>query len=114
MIRNHRTPEGEALGEQIARLCDGAEPKARLRMPELQPRCASCAFRRGPHVANGSPATLMDALKCVMEGHEFQCHQPDRKGEPCSGWAMFLLARDESDASVVAPWPFSDEVEKEA
>jgi hypothetical protein len=33
-------------------------------------------------------------LKCVIERREFQCHEPAREGEPCSGWAMMMLARD--------------------
>lgn len=105
--RNKATPEGWALGVTLARFCDEAEPSARLKEPTLPPRCNSCAFRAGPHVANGSPETQMDALKCVIEGVEFQCHQPDRVGHPCSGWAMMMLARKESDKLGTAPWPFS-------
>lgn len=108
LVRNRATPEGHQLGKILAKWCDDAEPKARLRMPDLPPRCQSCAFRDGPHVANGSVATTMDALKCVMEGNEFLCHQPDRKDEFCSGWAMFMLAKDEP-AFVNVPWPFSDD-----
>lgn len=92
----------------LARFCDEAEPKARLRMPELPPRCQSCAFREGPHVASGSPETQMDALKCLIEGVEFHCHQPDREEHLCSGWAMMMLTKDELDFGTV-PWPFSDE-----
>lgn len=104
--RNYRTDEGAELGHHMARICDDAEPKARLRMPELPPRCNSCAFRAGPHLASGSPFTQMDALKCVMEGREFYCHEPAREGAFCSGWAMLLLAKDEPDF-VSVPWDFS-------
>lgn len=104
-IRNTRSVAGAELGEILARWCDDAEPKARLRSPELPPRCNSCAFRRGAHLANGSPATLMDALKCVIEGREFECHEPRREGAPCSGWAMFMLAKDNADFGK-APWDF--------
>jgi hypothetical protein len=107
-IRNHRTPEGAELGRTLARWCDDAEPKARLRFPELPPRCASCAFRAGVHVANGSPATQMDALKCVLEGVEFFCHEPAREGMLCSGWAMMMLAKDAADFGEVS-WQFSNE-----
>lgn len=109
--RNKPTPEGRALGVNLAMFCDHAEPDARLKVPELPPRCNSCAFRQGDHVANGSPETQMDALKCVIEGVEFQCHQPDRVGLPCSGWLMMMLARKETDKLGVAPWPFSHEIE---
>lgn len=104
-IRNRTTPEGHELGRHLARFCDGAEPKARLRAPELPPRCASCAFRAGQHLASGSPATQMTALKCVMEGVEFYCHDVHREGALCSGWAIFMLAKDEPDFTS-APWDF--------
>lgn len=106
-IRNRPTPEGRELGKMLARFCDDAEPAARLRMPDLPPRCNSCAFRAGPHTANGSPVTQMDALKCVMEGREFECHEPAREGHLCSGWAMLMLAKDAPDFTD-APWPFSE------
>jgi hypothetical protein len=109
LIRNRATPEGRELGEHMARFCDEAEPKARLRLPELPPRCNSCALRAGQHLANGSPETQMDVLKCIMEGIEFHCHEPAREGHICSGWAMMMLAKDEPDFSAV-PWPFSSEV----
>lgn len=108
MTRNRPTPEGAELGKTLAKWADDAEPAARLRLPELPPRCNSCAFRAGSHVANGSPETQMDALKCVMEGVTFLCHEPARDGAPCSGWAMFMLAKDEPDF-IETPWPFSDE-----
>jgi hypothetical protein len=104
--RNTRTIEGAELGRMMASYCDEAEPKARLRFPELPPRCSSCAFRLGPHLASGSPATQMDALKCVIEGTPFFCHQHDRHGEVCSGWAMFVLAADDPEQFGVAPWEF--------
>jgi len=112
-VRNRATPEGHELGEILAKWCDDAEPNARLKMPELPPRCNSCAFRDGAHVANGSPTTMMDALKCLMEGVEFHCHQPDRQGHLCSGWAMFMLAKDTPDFAEVT-WPFSDEPSSDA
>lgn len=105
--RNKATPEGRELGKRLAKFCDDAEPDARLRMPELPPRCASCAFREGQHVASGSPETQMDALKCVIEGIQFLCHEPAREGMVCCGWAMMMLARKESDKLGTAPWPFS-------
>ena len=107
-IRNKATAEGRKLGQEMARLCDSAEPDARLQTPDLPPRCSSCAFRAGQHVANGSSETLMDAVKCLVEGVEFQCHEPARKGQPCSGWAMMMLAGDGFNVGI-APWPFSDE-----
>lgn len=111
MIRNRPTDEGRVLGTKLAEWCDDAEPKARLKVPELPPRCASCAFRAGPHLANGSPATQMDALNCIMEGVEFHCHEPAREGQLCAGWATMMLAKDKADFGSM-PWPFSDEPAK--
>ena len=111
-VRNTRSPEGAELGRLMAKWCDDAEPKARLRFPQLPPRCNSCAFREGRHLANGSPATQMDALKCVMEGSQFYCHEPSRDGAPCSGWAMFLLAADGPEDFGEAPWDFVGGVER--
>ncbi len=108
--RNHRTAEGAELGHHLARFCDAAEPKVRLRLPELPPRCNSCAFRAGRHLASGSPYTQMDALKCVIEGVEFFCHEPEREGALCSGWAMIMLAKSEPDFGEVS-WDFSGETD---
>jgi hypothetical protein len=104
MIRNYRSPEGGELGELLARMCDKAEPEARLKVPELPPRCNSCALRAGRHIANGSPGTLLDLLKCVMERIPFHCHEPAREGELCSGWSMLMLTTKKE--IVEAPWPF--------
>lgn len=108
MIRNHATAAGHALGRELARLADEAEPRARLVAPAIPPRCASCAFRVGSHIPNGSEATLGDALKCVVENVEFRCHEPARAGRPCSGWLMLKLAHPSAPGR--CPWPFSDEV----
>lgn len=110
LIRNKATEEGRALGRELARICDNSEPAARLKFPELPPRCASCAFREGKHVANGSQRTTMDAVKCVLEGILFLCHEPSRDGAVCSGYAIMMLSND-TNGSFKAPWPFSDEAE---
>jgi hypothetical protein len=110
-VRNHKTPDGAALGEIMARWCDDAEPKARLRMPELDPRCNSCAFRAGGHLANASPYTQMDAFKCVLEGQEFFCHEPSREGQLCAGWATMMLAKEDADFTEVS-WAFSNSEDK--
>ena len=78
LIPNFTTPEGRELGRHMARLCD----VELLGKPDR--RCATCAFRAGDHLANGSPITLMCALKCSLEGTPFYCHEADR---PCAGWS---------------------------
>ena len=115
MIRNRTTPEGQELGSHMARFCDEAEPRARLKAPDILPRCASCAFREGPHLANGSPETQMTALKCVLEGEPFRCHDVHREGDICSGWLMLHLGGD--GKTMTAPWDFvggTDDLEDRA
>lgn len=90
---NVATDEGRQLGAILARFCDQeAEKKGR------DGRCSTCAFRAGDHVANGSPETLMSALKAAMERTPFDCHQADA---PCSGW---LLMRAQAGETVAVPW----------
>ena len=91
MIKNQRTPEGEEFGRHMARLCETA-----IRGEDK--RCSTCAFRQGNLIANGSPQTLMTALKCVMERTPFYCHEID---VPCAGW---LAMRFEKGKEVYAPW----------
>ena len=106
-IRNFKSAEGRELGIIMAGFVDSAEPLARLKFPELPPRCNSCAGRAGNHLASQSVATQMDFVKCIMEGKEFQCHEPARLGQTCSAWAMLVLAEGEVFFSAV-PWNFSD------
>ena len=75
----------------MARLCKTA-------LGDRDDRCLTCAFRKGDHPANGSPETLMSALKCVMEGEPFWCHEHDRA---CAGWAAMRFSKDNL---VKAPW----------
>jgi hypothetical protein len=89
---NVATEEGRELGRELARLCD-------LEMAGKEDRrCATCAFRAGDHLANGSPETLMSALKSAMEGTPFWCHEHDRA---CAGWAALRFPKDRL---VEAPW----------
>lgn len=93
MIKNRRTPEGEELGRELARLCDTA-------INGKNHRCNTCAFRHGDHLANGSAETLMNALKCVIEREPFYCHEIDR---PCAGW---LAMRFDKGNELKTPWDF--------
>jgi hypothetical protein len=85
------SPEGAALGEQIARLCDVEERKQLARFPDQQPRCVDCAARKGT-LPNQSAETLMDFVKCVVEGVPFYCHKGMRDDEEprriCAGWMV--------------------------
>lgn len=89
---NVATDEGRQLGRQLARLCDGEL------VGRSDDRCATCAFRAGDHLANGSPETLMTALKCAMERTPFWCHEHDL---PCAGWAAMLTPKGQE---IIVPW----------
>jgi uncharacterized Zn-binding protein involved in type VI secretion len=79
------TPEGKAMGFEMVRLTEPIIAELeRKGVPDE--RCKSCAFRLGT-VPNGCPQTQMDALKAVVEGGKFDCHQHDRRGTFCFGWA---------------------------
>lgn len=116
VIRARPTPEGRVLGEQLARLTEVEMVKLRAKFPGHLEPCGTCAFRRGT-VPNGCPTTLMDAIKCAVEGDTFYCHE-HRKGEPmqaCTGWLIAYTAmRSKPDVlkrmgNLTAPWEYTRE-----
>jgi len=112
LVPNKPEPLGYQLGDALAKFYDEAEPIARLKVPELSPRCSQCVFRRGTF-PNGCVTTTMDALKCAMEKDTaFLCaHRekaPDGEFHECAGWQALVLA-DRTGAKVTMPWKFSDE-----
>lgn len=96
---NIPTPEGREAGAIIARFAD----EAAARFPAMQARCATCAFRRGTY-PNECGATVLNALKCAIEGEAFECHE--HVGRPCAGWAALRASSDKLPR--VAPWPYID------
>ena len=88
LILNRPTPEGRALGTELVRLIEPLVQQF-VRDGGHDSRCASCAFRLGT-VPNGCGPSLLDALKCVMEGEPFYCHMEDR---PCHGWVVATVPR---------------------
>lgn len=96
---NRPSPEGQLLGKELARLTDKSESVLRAKFPNHKARCKSCAFTAGTF-PNGCLPTVLDALKCVMDGTPFHCHQEfDDKGVPtdfCAGWAIASMAVDDS------------------
>lgn len=96
MRPNEATPEGRALGRELARLCD-AELSGKV-----DDRCETCACRAGDHLANGSPETLMGFVKCVLERTPFWCHERDA---PCAGW---LAMRSPPSQVRKVPWGHVD------
>lgn len=106
------TPQGKALGAQMVRITEPTIASLAAE-GEADERCKSCAFRLGT-VPNGCPQTQADALKCVIEGVPFNCHQADRAGQSCHGWfaARVALRRAEQARGtpmpvVSCPWEFS-------
>ncbi|WP_286554367.1 hypothetical protein [Variovorax sp. J22G40] len=101
------TPEGRALGAELARLTETkvAEMAA---AGEPDERCKTCAFRAGT-VPNGCPQTLMDAVKCIVEQQPFYCHvntYADGSESVCAGWlATHWGAGDRPPGRV--PWNFT-------
>ena len=111
VTRNRPSREGRDLGEQLARLTDAAETEGRKTFPDHMPRCNSCAFTRGTF-PNGCLPTVMDALKCAVEGKPFYCHQNlDENGDPidlCSGW--LFVQGELKFLEVTLPYDFSEVV----
>jgi hypothetical protein len=103
-VINEPTPEGFEHGYHLSRFVD-TEERERGPLASGQERCITCAFRCGTY-PSGSPTTTMDALKCVMEGVPFMCHEDTNK--VCSGYA--LLRRADPARKTIMPWPFSDEM----
>lgn len=94
-IRNVPTPEGRALGAELARMADAEEARFTALDPSIPPRCADCACRAGTR-ANGCGPSLMSLLKCVMEGTPFDCHL--REGL-CTGYLMLATAHEVEKAA---------------
>jgi hypothetical protein len=87
-VPNLPTPEGAALGKELARLVAPGFAKGRERFPGQLPPCDECAFVEGT-VPNRSLATVMDALKCALECVPFYCHKGVTDDNPkrlCAGW----------------------------
>jgi hypothetical protein len=104
-VRNLPSPEGEALGAELARLT-----AAGMQGRDFPEPCRSCAFRAGT-VPNRCLATVGDALKCVMEQVPFYCHE-QVEGEPtvlCRGYAAAMSTLPVDAAPVELPWDFSSE-----
>lgn len=76
------SPEGKDAGRWIAHFVYPAIVKLELD-GEPDERCKTCAFRQGT-VPNGCIQTQADAMKAMLEGVPFLCHQ--NLGQTCHGW----------------------------
>lgn len=104
---NRVSPEGQKLGEQMARLCD-QESKKLIAAGEWEKdeRCASCAFRSGT-VPNGCLQTQLDTMKSVLEHNAFFCHAVEVPGtKVCAGWFASVQAV-KGKPKVICPWDYS-------
>lgn len=104
LVPNRPTPEGRALGAELARLTEITAS------PELSARCSTCAFRAGT-IPNGCFVTVADAMKAVLQRETFLCHEAVPPGAPrpvCVGWRIAIAA---DYAPIPAPWPYSYEEE---
>jgi hypothetical protein len=92
-VPNLPSPEGAALGRELARLVDLAETEQRERFPNMLPRCDDCAGRLGT-VPNQCAETLMDLVKCAVESRSFYCHKGLKEGAPpkrlCTAFIVLL------------------------
>lgn len=89
-VPNLPSREGRELGRLVAQMTEAARPKCERLFPGTPPMCQDCAFRAGT-APNGTVSTLMDAIKCVVEGTPFYCHHGVVDGDPkrlCGGYAV--------------------------
>ena len=91
VIPNLPSEAGAAAGAELARLVES--DLARARESGAPAPCVECAFVKGTQ-ANRSGATVMDAVKCVLEGEPFFCHLGLKdEDEPTSLCRGYLAAR---------------------
>jgi hypothetical protein len=113
LVPNRPTAQGRGLGKQLAMMADKAEAEFTKLHGKTKERCRSCAFRGGT-LPNGCEETLMDAIKCVMEGEPFYCHETKGDDKPlCAGWYVAqaaVIGRPKMET----PWKFSHELATES
>lgn len=101
------SPEGKAMGEFMARV---TAPIIASLAQEGEPGecCKTCAFRLGT-VPNGCVQTQLDALKCVMEGIPFFCHQREngKITNVCHGWFAARQAPGVKGKCIPMAWDLS-------
>lgn len=89
-VPNLPSPEGEALGREIARFAKVEEERQRQRFPNMLPMCDECACRLGT-APNRTATTLMDLVKCTVEHVPFFCHKGVTDDNPkrlCAGYVL--------------------------
>ena len=89
-VPNEPSEAGASLGRELARFARVAEAKVHAQFADAPPLCDECAFREGT-IPNRCASTVMDALKCAVEGVPFFCHKGMSSGHDdpkwlCRGW----------------------------
>lgn len=88
-VPNLPSEKGAELGRELARLTRKELERSGGASP-----CDDCAFVEGTF-PNRCAATLMDAIKCIIEAEPFYCHKGVTDGEPkklCAGWQAMTAA----------------------
>ena len=98
---NLPSPEGEALGAELARFAAPKIAETKARFPDSIPPCSECAFVKGT-APNRCLSTVGDALKCVVELVPFNCHKGDGS-RLCAGWAAMMTVPEEVKLANSAP-----------
>lgn len=62
------------------------------------------AFRAAT-VPNGCYQTMKDAVKCIVQKHDFNCHYD--KNKKCEGYEAVMLERKNLPPGQI-PWDFSE------
>lgn len=109
MEPNRPSPEGEALGRELARLAAPVIAEFQAKNPQARTPCPTCAFTLGT-LPNRCVATQMDALKCVIELEPFYCHHHmdgDKPTHLCAGWFAVASSLGRDAKPVKVPWNFS-------
>ena len=73
-VPNLPSPEGAALGIELARMLAPNLAMVKANFPKSLPMCDECLCRAGT-VANQCESTLMDFVKCTAENEPFYCHK---------------------------------------
>lgn len=97
LTENAPTPEGAALGRELARLADTEEARLIAEQQPIPVRCVDCAARLGT-VPNQCESTLMCFVKCTIEREPFFCHRGIAEGEEpkrvCGGYELLKFKKE--------------------
>ncbi len=112
---NLPTPEGAAMGRELARFADIEEAKLSAAGNPVPKRCVDCAARLGT-LPNQCESTLLTLIACTMtDGEEFMCHLAMSDGEPtkvCRGYELLTQGITRADARSVVEAAYPEGLSK--